>query len=262
MPIIRKNKKRLALIPPILVAVFIVLVLFDVRLPDPQVDIPVGLVIWINESSPSVDNVDVRIALHLRCTGTLVAMKKVSLSGFGEILSSDAMNITYIAVGFKTALAYPPANETPSGFPKSNTIHLNHIGNFLLEDTTDIYFPISGDFQAACAVHIGNETKSGTFDLPNVHVEPESELTAERLNRLTFGLSLAFVFFGFIELAYLYIDHMDKQDDKLKPILSEIEKISQKLEKVTQNTDKNPSQNASHSNKTKPKKQKRQTVRN
>jgi hypothetical protein len=239
MKISRRKKKLLELIPLILLAIFVSLVLFDVRTPEPEIDVPIGLAIWINEPSPSVANIDVRIALHLRCTGTLVAMKKVDLSGFGEILSPEFTNITYISVGFKTSLAYPPANDTMSGFPSVNIINLYRWGTVLLPDRTDIYFPVSGDFEAGCVVHIGNDTKSGAFDLPNIHVEPESELTTERLNRSTFLLTIGFVFFSFIELAYLYSDHVLKQDDKLGHLQPEIEKTSQELWRITEDTEYN-----------------------
>lgn len=238
------NKANFALLAVIIIGAYILIVASDWRLPvinppDEPVDVPVNLAIYLEDASEKLPVM--KITLHLRCEGTVVAERKIELSGYGSILSSKAMNVTYIALGFQSSLAYPPSNNS-EGYPTVAILYLNHPLDtpLLLQNSTCIYFPNSGDYAPTCAVHYENEVKTGTFDINSIHVEPESQLSIEKFNRVTIGLSFAIVFFTIIETFFVYLDNKNKKKNErgdTEQIISEIKKINKKLHRIDRNND-------------------------
>ena len=188
----------------------------------------------------------------MRYYGTLVAGKQITLSGYTLLESPLSLSLTDGRVFFTQALMFPPKNDSDN-IPENSILYSKNNGNGqLVGDSVSIYFPNPGDYRCTTDYYNGtaiyqSTPKEGVIE---IHVEPESTLLAAKFNRVNLGLSFAFVYFGFLEALYLWIDHRKKRKDKQAELIVKIDDLVKKLDLIVK---KNTQRQDSNTDKTKKK---------
>jgi hypothetical protein len=257
---IKEILSGLALVSLFIIAILIIGILVNVPIPiiNPpaqQNEIPLINQEWLNSINPAVPP-DCQVAIYLRYYGTLVTTTKVTVSAIIYLETPAAQKIASASIGFPQSLSYPLENNS-LGYPNSVSLILtNNEKGELVGNTTSIYFPSPGDYTREVDLIAKNGTLYTETSIPGIYdvqVSPASELLTEKFDKVDEVLSLALVYFAFIEVSYLYIDHKKKSKNKQEDIehqkaienrqeelIREIKTLSQKLDRTIATIPKNP----------------------
>lgn len=205
------------LIGIILVAFEISLIVTDIRLPvfnppDKENTLRLSSGGYINGQSPNnpSSSPDLTFLISIKYSGILVINEKATISVVCYINTPQAQWIKYARVKFVDAFSYPPTNDS-YGFPEIGTVLLKSDANGkLVGKSENVYWALSGDYPAELDYY--NDTAYGSSTTPTslVHVEPETTLLTEQFNRVDIGISLALIYFAFIEGFKTYIEYRNK----------------------------------------------------
>lgn len=215
----RKNLfAKLVAIGLVVIAFCIVVIALDIRLPlinppEKETTRPIPLYIYItNRTLLPPPDILVLITLHYNST-TIIEGQPVHITATSEIYNPAiyASNFQGIIVGFDNAFKYP-LNYTGI-MPHAANLLLSPIDANLKDENKTVCWMTSGDFSPIVRVFYTTGDVESNFDWINIHVEPASELTAERNIRITTGITLALTYFAFIEGISLYIEHTRKKID-------------------------------------------------
>jgi hypothetical protein len=233
-----------------IIAGYIIIIIFNINIPvinpvNQQNTLPLLVSGHLLPIQPnSLPPVDYMTVIYLRYNGILVAGNKVTASAIVYLESPLAQNLTSASIFFPQSITYPIGNLT-NGMPNDNTamrLYNNGTGE-IVGNTVSICFPSSGNFDFYSVYSNGSST--GVYeqisDPLTVNVAPISDLLTEKFNQTTLGLSLALVYFAFIEAFFLYLNHKKEKTNSPEKILKEFESLNQKLDKLIQkNIQKSP----------------------
>lgn len=161
---------------------------------------------------------DYFIEVDLFYNGTLIMNKPVFAFAHGYLESQEALaTVQEVYIGFKLSHAYPFQVYAKNLTTIDVELKLHRYNESELRDGKGImiYWATPGDFPLVTATFFYNKSEPWvqTTDVPVVHVEPESEAVAERINRVNLGLTVALTYFAFVEGISKIMDFLGKKKD-------------------------------------------------
>jgi len=212
----------LILIGIVVASIYVSIVALGINIPvinpsPAQTVIPITAGWWFTENNSVVDATstpDAVFAIFLRCDGILTANKKVTISGVGYLTEPTKYDLLTVGVKFPFTYKYPAQNDSKNiPIDWLLELHRDSDGSFS-GSSIDFYFTGSGDYTIKFAMQSSTmqaEVPQSSTISPLVHVEPESQLVVEKVNQVTFGITIALFYFGFIEIIKTWLEIRSKK---------------------------------------------------